>query len=117
VISNRSIRTDSYIVQYDAEAQVQQDFEGALINGPSFVRDFDRLGRDGEQGFDASLPDDDSTSPWYFPVEAFDRHLAAMNWRPVKRVGSGPAVNIEGAEANFASAPAGFTAVFTRKKQ
>ena len=115
-VDNRFIRTDSYIVQYDAGAQVQQDFGGALINGPSFVRDFDRLGRVGEEGFGSSVSGDNSTGPWYFPVEAFDLHLAAMNWRTVKQVGSGPAVNISGADAGSASGPAAFTVVFKRTR-
>ena len=113
MLNGRSILTNSFIVQYDAEAQVQQYFEGALINGPSFVRDFDRLGRVGEEGFGYSSSGDDSTATWYFPVEAFDRHLAAMKWRPVAKVGSEPAVNMNGAALMN---PRPFTAVFTRTR-
>jgi hypothetical protein len=106
-VDNRSIQTDSYIVQYDAAASVQQFYNGSLINGPSFVRDFGRLDETGNEG-DPTLTSDDLSGPWYFPVEKFDRHLAAMNARLMSKTSAGPAVNLEGAA---------FTVLFTRTRQ
>ncbi|HLH49784.1 MAG TPA: hypothetical protein VKV96_10615 [Roseiarcus sp.] len=69
-VDDRFIQTDSYIAQYDAAAAVQRAYQGGFLNGPSFVRDFDRLGRSGEQGAASEIPDDGSI--WYFPVDDFD---------------------------------------------
>ncbi len=107
-IDNRFIQTTSYVVQYDAAASVQEFYQGALINGPSFTRDFGRLDRSGEEGIATTFSDDGSSEPWYFPVEAFDRHLAAMGAHWTRKTSVGPAVNLGAAGLD------GFTVVFTR---
>ncbi len=81
-----------------------------MINGPSFTTRFRpaRTVRAKKVDPATTILDDGSSEPWYFPVEAFDRHLAAMGAHWTRKTSVGPAVNLGAAGLD------GFTVVFTR---
>ena len=103
--------TNSYIVQYDSNAVIREDVNGAIYNGPSLVRDIDRQGRVGQDDLIPSFDDGPQSTLWHFPADGFDRHLARLRKQVLGPVNGTPAVNLGGSEASAA----GFTAVFRRQ--
>ncbi|HEY1852867.1 MAG TPA: hypothetical protein VGG60_17730 [Candidatus Binataceae bacterium] len=86
--------TNSYIVQYDANAAILEVVDGVIYRGPSFVRDFDRQGRTGNSNLVPQFAGGDAPPPWYSPVEEFGRLIAIMDLISVESPVSGSAVNL-----------------------
>jgi hypothetical protein len=116
-IQNGNITTtNSYVVQFDSTAIINESVNGVFVHGSSFIRDINRQTYMGNDESEFAFPGSDTKQLWSFPVEEFDQHLRALDPRSLSGDSQSSFVNLGDIDQNETSLSPAFQIVFKRKR-
>ena len=88
------ITTSAYVVRYDTTPWVLDDLFNRVYIGASFVRDFDRMHRVGDEDLFSTSGSPDDVGVSTEPLDDFDIMLDRLSRAPITPQGGRPAVNL-----------------------